>query len=89
MDACVLPCPQLKQSRRQVAELLRGGKSENARIRVESVMREEQMLQAYEGALLNDARRLCEANLCFLPSPGKPMHGAGQALKGLPGRHAD
>lgn len=40
---------QLKQSRRQVAELLRSGKAENARIRVESVMREEQMLQAYEG----------------------------------------
>ena len=43
-------CSQLKQSRRQVADLLRSGKSENARIRVESVMREEQMLQAYEGA---------------------------------------
>ena len=40
---------QLKQSRRQVADLLRNGKAENARIRVESVMREEQMLQAYEG----------------------------------------
>jgi len=41
---------QLKNSRRQVADLLRNGKAENARIRVESVMREEQMLQAYEGS---------------------------------------
>ena len=48
-DPPLCPCAQLKQSRRQVADLLRGGKAENARIRVESVMREEQMLQAYEG----------------------------------------
>ncbi len=45
----VPPLLQLKNSRRQVADLLRNGKAENARIRVESVMREEQMLQAYEG----------------------------------------
>mmetsp|Transcript_2098 Transcript_2098/g.6245 ORF Transcript_2098/g.6245 Transcript_2098/m.6245 type:complete len:570 (+) Transcript_2098:163-1872(+) len=39
---------QLKASRREVAGLLRAGKVENARIRVESVMREEAMLQAYD-----------------------------------------
>ena len=42
---------QLKQSRRLVADLLRNNKAESARIRVESVMREEQMLQAYEGTV--------------------------------------
>ena len=41
---------QLKASRRDVANLLRTGKVENARIRVEAVMREEATLQAYEGA---------------------------------------
>lgn len=43
---------QLKASRRDVANLLRTGKVENARIRVEAVMREESILQAYEGAPL-------------------------------------
>lgn len=41
--------PQLKTSRREVANLLRTNKAENARIRVEAVMREEAMLQAYDG----------------------------------------
>lgn len=40
---------QLKNSRKEVANLLRTGKAENARIRVETVMREEAMLQAYDG----------------------------------------
>jgi len=40
---------QLKNSRREVANLLRTNKAENARIRVEAVMREETMLQAYDG----------------------------------------
>jgi predicted DCC family thiol-disulfide oxidoreductase YuxK len=39
---------QLKNSRKEVANLLRTGKAENARIRVETVMREEAMLQAYD-----------------------------------------
>ena len=42
---------QLKNSRKEVANLLRTGKAENARIRVETVMREEAMLQAYDGGL--------------------------------------
>jgi Regulator of Vps4 activity in the MVB pathway len=46
---------QLKNSRKEVANLLRTGKAENARIRVETVMREEAMLQAYDGGL-----SLCE-----------------------------
>ncbi|PNH10219.1 IST1-like protein, partial [Tetrabaena socialis] len=39
---------QLKQSQRDIAELLRNGKQEYARIRVEGVIREKLLLQAYE-----------------------------------------
>ncbi|PNW77413.1 hypothetical protein CHLRE_10g435400v5 [Chlamydomonas reinhardtii] len=39
---------QLKQSQRDIAELLRAGKQEFARIRVEGVIREKLLLQAYE-----------------------------------------
>ena len=35
----------MKQMRREVADLLRANKQENARIRVEAVMREQNMLQ--------------------------------------------
>ena len=52
-----------------MADLLRSGKAENARIRVESVMREEQMLQAYEGTATLGLRRLplpCQASLAYL-----------------------
>jgi len=48
--AALLPRVQLKQSRKLVADLLRNNKEESARIRVEAVMREEQMLEAYKGA---------------------------------------
>mmetsp|Transcript_6291 Transcript_6291/g.13847 ORF Transcript_6291/g.13847 Transcript_6291/m.13847 type:complete len:425 (-) Transcript_6291:697-1971(-) len=39
---------QIKQYRKEVAELLRTGKQDYARIRVEGVIREQLMLQAYE-----------------------------------------
>ncbi len=39
---------QLKQTRKDVAELLRANKEGNARIRVETVIRETLMLQAYD-----------------------------------------
>ncbi|GLC64528.1 hypothetical protein PLESTF_000175600 [Pleodorina starrii] len=39
---------QLKQSQKDIAELLRSGKQEYARIRVEGVIREKLLLQAYE-----------------------------------------
>ncbi|KAK9830637.1 hypothetical protein WJX81_008095 [Elliptochloris bilobata] len=39
---------QLKQMRKEVADLLRANKQENARIRVETVIRENLTLQAYE-----------------------------------------
>jgi hypothetical protein len=38
----------MKGLRKEVAELLRSGKQGNARIRVEAVMREQRMLQAFE-----------------------------------------
>ena len=40
-----VPFSQMKQMRREVADLLRANKQENARIRVEAVMREQNMLQ--------------------------------------------
>lgn len=39
---------QVKNMRKEVADLLRTNKQENARIRVEAVIRENLMLQAYE-----------------------------------------
>lgn len=39
---------QMKQTRKEVAELLRANKQENARIRVEAVIRDQNLLQAYE-----------------------------------------
>ena len=39
---------QLKQNRKEVAEQIRSGKEEYARIRVEGVIREQLMLRAYE-----------------------------------------
>ena len=48
----MLPCsptPQLRTLRKDVAELLRAGKVDNARIRVEAVLREESLLRAYDG----------------------------------------
>ncbi|GAX75877.1 hypothetical protein CEUSTIGMA_g3320.t1 [Chlamydomonas eustigma] len=39
---------QLRANRKEVAELLGGGKQDSARIRVEGVIREELILQAYE-----------------------------------------
>ena len=43
------PAPQLRTLRKDVAELLRAGKVDNARIRVEAVLREESLLRAYDG----------------------------------------
>lgn len=42
---CVM---QLNQLRREVAELLRNNKQEHARIRVEAVLRESNLLKAYD-----------------------------------------
>ncbi len=39
---------QVKSMRKEVADLLRTNKQENARIRVEAAMRENLLLQAYE-----------------------------------------
>ena len=44
-SACVL---QMKQQRKEVADLIRANKQGNARIRVEAVIRDSQTLQAYE-----------------------------------------
>ena len=41
-------CLQLKQLRREVADLLRANKQDNARIRVEAVIQEQKMLRAYD-----------------------------------------
>ena len=47
--ACDLPlCVQMKQQRKEVADLIRANKQGNARIRVEAVIRDHQTLQAYE-----------------------------------------
>lgn len=41
-------CIQMKQQRKEVADLIRANKQGNARIRVEAVIRDHQTLQAYE-----------------------------------------
>lgn len=41
-------CSQMKQQRKEVADLIRANKQGNARIRVEAVIRDHQTLQAYE-----------------------------------------
>ena len=46
--SCLLGMPQLKGMRKEVAELLRSNKQESARIRVEAVIRENALLQAYD-----------------------------------------
>ena len=46
----VLAHVQLRISRKLVADLLRKNEEESARICVEAVMHEEQMLEAYKGA---------------------------------------
>ncbi len=43
--SCQIVCLQLKQSQKDVAELLRSGKQEYARIRVEGVIREKLLMQ--------------------------------------------
>ena len=42
------PCLQVKNMRKEIADLLRTSKQENARIRVETVIRENLLLQAFE-----------------------------------------
>ena len=44
---------QLKQLRREVADLLKAGKEDSARIRVEAVLREESLLQAFDALELH------------------------------------
>ena len=44
---------QLKQLRREVADLLKAGKDDSARIRVEAVLREESLLQAFDALELH------------------------------------
>ena len=53
VDACVhiilkIPVFQVKNMRKEIADLLRTSKQENARIRVETVIRENLLLQAFE-----------------------------------------
>ena len=48
LQAAFPQCLQLKGMRKEVAELLRSNKQESARIRVEAVIRENALLQAYD-----------------------------------------